>query len=269
MDEPFARRAQIAFRDQGLLRRALTHRSFVNEHSEALEDNERLEYLGDAALDFLIAAWLYKRFPEMDEGGLTRLRSALVRTEQLAEFAREIDLGEAILLGRGEEATGGRQRPALLCAGFEALVGALFLDGGLEALREFMEPRLDRAAAASSRQSQLWLTRAVSCRSERKPTAARRHAIRTVQASGPDHAREFVVEVSIDGQIVGRGQGRSKQDAAQQAAADALLPPASARPFLLRPGRPAVTNAVVRLKSLDLQGYKTFATRGFFVFAPR
>jgi len=222
MDEPFARRAQIAFRDQGLLRRALTHRSFVNEHSEALEDNERLEYLGDAALDFLTAAWLYKRFPEMDEGGLTRLRSALVRTEQLAEFASEIDLGEAILLGRGEEASGGRQRPALLCAAFEALVGALFLDGGLEALREFVEPRLERAASGILEESSLVDPRSeLQIRAQADRGATPRY--RTVQASGPDHAREFVVEVSIDGQIAGRGQGRSKQDAAQQAAADALL----------------------------------------------
>jgi ribonuclease-3 len=221
MDEPFARRAGIAFRDQGLLRRALTHRSYVNEHSEALEDNERLEYLGDAALDFLTAAWLYKRFPEMDEGELTRLRSALVRTEQLAEFAREINLGEAILLGRGEEASGGRQRPLLLCSAFEALVGALYLDGGLESVNAFVEPRLEHAARGVLEESTLVDPRSeLQIRAQAEGGETPRY--RTVLSTGPDHAREFVVEVSIDGRVAGRGQGRSKQDAAQQAAADAL-----------------------------------------------
>jgi ribonuclease-3 len=160
----------------------------------------------------------------MDEGELTRLRSALVRTEQLAEFAREIDLGEAILLGRGEEASGGRQRPALLCAAFEALVGALYLDGGLESLSAFVEPRLERAAAGILEESRLVDPRSqlqIRAQADRGETPR----YRTVQSSGPDHAREFVVEVSIDGQVAGRGQGRSKQGAAQEAAADALRHP--------------------------------------------
>ena len=105
--EEFCQRAELDFGDMNLVRRALTHRSYLNEHPEIQEDNERLEFLGDAALDFLTASWLYNRFPEMDEGHLTRLRSALVRTEQLAAFATEIGLGEAVLLGRGEEASGG------------------------------------------------------------------------------------------------------------------------------------------------------------------
>ncbi len=112
----FTRNVGLHFADKGLLQRALTHRSYVNEHPEILEDNERLEFLGDAVLDFLTGAWLYNRFPEMDEGQLTRLRSALVRTEQLAAFAQNIQLGKVMLLGRGEEATGGRERQALLFA---------------------------------------------------------------------------------------------------------------------------------------------------------
>src|SRR3990172_7726940 len=127
--QEYAERLSLSFSDPFLLNRALTHRSYLNEHPEAIEDNERLEFLGDAVLDFLVGAWLYNRFPEMSEGNLTRLRSALVRTENLAEFAQEINLGSAILLGRGEDEAGGRERPALLCASFEALVGALFLEG--------------------------------------------------------------------------------------------------------------------------------------------
>jgi ribonuclease-3 len=219
--EDFARKAGLAFRDPGLLWRALTHRSYLNEHSDALEDNERLEFLGDAALDFLSAAWLYRRFPEMDEGKLTRLRSALVRTEQLAAFARELALGEVLLLGRGEEASGGRSRDLLLCGAFEAVLGALVVDQGIDAVAAFVEPRLELAAKAILDEDaqidprsllQIW------AQAERGETPR----YRTVDARGPDHARLFVVEVLVGGEALGRGEGRSKQEAAHQAAADAL-----------------------------------------------
>ena len=144
--EAFAQRVGLPIKNWLLLSRALTHRSYLNENPEALEDNERLEFLGDAVLDFLVGAWLYNHYPEMSEGQLTRLRSALVRTEQLAEFARQIDLGDAMRLGRGEGRAGGRQREALLCGTFEALIGALYLDSGLRSVKKFMEPRLNSAA---------------------------------------------------------------------------------------------------------------------------
>jgi ribonuclease III len=219
--DDFARRAGLAFSDPGLLRRALTHRSYINEHPDVPEDNERLEFLGDAALDLLSAAWLYRRFPEMDEGELTRLRSVLVRTEQLAEFAADLSLGEAILLGRGEDTMGGRQRLALLCDAFEAIVGALYLDGGVDAVTRFMEPRFDRAVKTALEDEtfldprsrlQMW------AQSEMGLTPR----YETVGSSGPDHAREFLVEVNVGPSSAGRGVGRSKQEAAQEAAADAL-----------------------------------------------
>ncbi|MEJ2598186.1 MAG: ribonuclease III domain-containing protein, partial [Anaerolineales bacterium] len=140
--QEFARQSNLSFSDYLLLSRAMTHRSYLNEHPEALEDNERLEFLGDAVLDFLVGAWLYNHFPEMAEGELTRLRSALVRTEQLADFAEQIDLGSVMRLGRGEDEGGGRRRPALLCGTFEALVGALYLDAGMDAVQTFIEPFL-------------------------------------------------------------------------------------------------------------------------------
>jgi ribonuclease-3 len=219
--EEFAGRAGLEFKDQGLLARALTHRSYVNEHAEAGEDNERLEYLGDACLDFLSAAWLYKRFPEMDEGQLTRLRSSLVCTEQLAAFGNELGLGEAILLGKGEEASGGRLRPALLCAGFEAVMGALYLDSGIQAVLAFVEPRLDRAVDGIL-QDDLLLDPRSRLQIWAQGVRGETPRYRTVASHGPDHAREFVVEVTTGNEVLGRGQGRSKQDAAQQAAADAL-----------------------------------------------
>lgn len=217
----FAQNAGLQFTDVGLLQRALTHRSFVNEHPEILEDNERLEFLGDAVLDFLTGAWLYNRFPEMDEGQLTRLRSALVRTEQLAAFAQDIQMGQAMLLGRGEEATGGRERQALLCGAFEALIGAIYVDSGLDRVMEFMEPRLEIAAEAVLEDESLFDARSL-LQIWAQANVGETPRYRTVSSHGPDHAREFVVEVSLQGKPLGEGRGRSKQEAAQRAASEAL-----------------------------------------------
>jgi ribonuclease-3 len=218
LDE-FARRVGLGLKNPSLLQRALTHRSYINEHPEAIEDNERLEFLGDAALDFVAATWLYHHYPEMDEGGLTRLRSSLVRTEQLAEFAKQMDLGAELHLGRGEESSGGRYRPALLCDAFEAVIGALYLDSGLEAVYQFIEPRLQDAANIALEdetlldprsQLQIWAQAEMSVTPQYE----------TVDTFGPDHEREFLVEVSVGEELFGRGRGKSKQEAAQEAAKD-------------------------------------------------
>ncbi len=219
--QELAQRLGLDFSDMLLLSRALTHRSYINEHPEAIEDNERLEFLGDAVLDFLVGAWLYNRFPEMAEGALTRLRSALVRTEQLAEFAQEIELEDAMRLGWGESESGGRERPALLCATFEALIGALYLDQGVDTVMDFFEPLLESVAdqiVASGRihdpksQLQEW----TQARGFGAPTYL------TVAAHGPDHAKTFEVEVLVGGTIYGRGIGNSKQSAAKVAAQEAM-----------------------------------------------
>ena len=217
----FARRLGLPFSDILLLNRALTHRSYLNEHPEAVEDNERLEFLGDAVLDFLVGAWLYNHFPEMSEGELTRMRSALVRTDMLGEFAREIGMGEVMHLGRGEDEGGGRERAAILCGMFEALVGALYLESGLDAVRIFIEPMLEEATSlilaahndhdAKSR-FQEW------AQSQGLGTPI----YRTIASYGPDHAKTFEVEVMVDGQPYGRGVGKSKQAAAKSAAGSAL-----------------------------------------------
>jgi ribonuclease-3 len=218
----FQTRIKLRFIDLSLLQRALTHRSYLNEHPEhALEDNERLEFLGDAVLDFLAGAWLYHRFPEMDEGRLTRLRAELVRTETLAEFARSYQLGDALLLGRGEDESGGRKRQKNLCGAFEALVGAIYLDQGMETVRQFVEPMfgpaldsiLDRATDKDAKSLfQEWS----------QATLGLTPIYRTIASAGPDHAKEFTVAALIDGQEVGRGIGYSKQSAAQAAAQQAL-----------------------------------------------
>lgn len=223
LDTPqaFANRLGVEFKDLFLLTRALTHRSYVNEHPEAIEDNERLEFLGDAVLDFLVGAWLYNRFPEMAEGDLTRLRSALVRTEQLAQFSIEFGLGNAMRLGRGESESGGRQRIALLCATFEAFIGAYYLDAGIDAVRAFVEPMLEGVAmqilvSGKARDPKSMLQEYVQAKGNGAPK------YRTISETGPDHAKVFEVEVLINGRRYGHGVGKSKQAAAKSAAREAI-----------------------------------------------
>jgi len=215
-------RLEVRFTDQSLLQRALTHRSYLNEHPEhTLEDNERLEFLGDAVLDFIAGAWLYHRFPEMDEGQLTRLRAGLVRTETLAHFAQTLHLGDALLLGRGEDESGGRRRISNLCGSFEALAGALYLDQGMEAAQAFAEPLLEPALQdilrrAADKDAKSLLQEWSQARLGQTPI------YRTVASEGPDHAKEFTVAVIIGQTECGRGAGHSKQAAAQLAAQQAL-----------------------------------------------
>ncbi|WP_322807604.1 ribonuclease III [Thermanaerothrix sp.] len=219
--QELANRLGLKFKDWLLLSRALTHRSYLNEHPEAIEDNERLEFLGDAVLDFLVAVWLYHRYPEMPEGDLTRMRSALVHTEQLAEFARRIGLGRALRLGRGEAQAGGRDRPSLLCDTFEALIGAIYLDQGLEAVEAFLIPFLEEAA-----EDVLLHYRVEDPKSllqewaQSQGLAAPRYITRNVY--GPEHAKVFEVEVLINGKVCGWGSGSSKHAATKSAARDAI-----------------------------------------------
>jgi ribonuclease-3 len=204
-----------------LLTRALTHRSYLNENFTALEDNERLEFLGDAVLDFVVGAWVYHHCPEMAEGDLTRMRSALVRNEQLAEFARHLDLGRALRMGRGETASGGRERDGLLGSTFEALIGAMYLDSGLPAVEKFMEPLLEGVRDRVLMRSEIYDPKSRLqewAQSEKLGTPK----YVTISASGPDHAKVFEVEVRIKDQAYGRGRGPSKQVAAQVAAQTAL-----------------------------------------------
>jgi ribonuclease III len=212
----------LTFFDKTLLQRALTHRSYLNETRFLLQaDNERLEFLGDAVLDFIVGEYLYHRFPEMREGMLTNLRATLVREETLAEFALQLDLGRHLMMGRGEAESGGRDRPATLCAAFEALVGALYLDQNLDAVKTLLfslvEPALSQfvdIAAHKDAKSRLqeW--------SQNTFRATPRY--QTAEANGPDHDKQFTVHVVIDGHVWGIGSGRSKQVASMEAAANAL-----------------------------------------------
>ncbi len=221
MPEHFARRNGLVFNDYMLLCRALTHSSFLNEHPDAIEDNERLEFLGDAVLDFMIGAWLYNKFPEMKEGQLSKYRSALVQTATLAEFARKIDLGQALRLGRGEYLASGKSKTALLCDAFEALIGALYLDQGLESVRTFVMPFMEGAIDDiilhhKDDDSKSRLQEILQAKNLPVPH------YEVVRELGPDHSKIYEMEVRIGDKTIGIGQGSSKQNAAKQAAQNAL-----------------------------------------------
>jgi ribonuclease III len=207
--------------DLRLLTRALTHRSYVNEHQDIVSDNERLEFLGDAVLDFVVGSWVYNRYPEMAEGELTRMRSALVRTETLAEFSRKLKLSQAMRLGRGEIQAGGRDRDVLLCATFEALIGAIYQSKGLEVARDFVMPFLEPTAESILIQMQT-----IDPKSRlQELTQSNGWGIPkyiTAQTDGPDHARVFEMEVFINGKCLGKASGTSKHAAQLLAAQHAL-----------------------------------------------
>lgn len=210
------------FHDYSLLSRALTHRSYLNENPDkALEDNERLEFLGDAVLDFVVGAYLYHHYPEMHEGELTSLRAALVRARTLAEFAREWRLGEFLRLGYGEAENGGRERTPILCATFEAVIGALYLDQGLPVVQQLVEALIVPALADIIEQS-----KHKDAKSEFQVWAQARFNVtptyRVVGSSGPDHAKIFRVHVLLNEDVWGEGEGGSKQKGEQAAATVAL-----------------------------------------------
>lgn len=212
----------LTFRQEALLQQALTHSSFLNECPDVgLQDNQRLEFLGDAILNFLVAEWLFERYPDAREGELTALRAHIVRTEGLSAFAREINLGAYLRLGKGEAASGGRDRPANLCAAFEALVGALYLDQGLAVARDWVRGFLERRACEidrrrTSKDPKSLLQEYVQASLHITP------AYQIVHEEGPDHAKVFTARVLVGGDVWGEGKGTSKQ-LAEQAAAEVAL----------------------------------------------
>ena len=212
-------RLGLSFSNFSLLTRALTHRSYANEHQDGSEDNERLEYLGDAVLDFIVAEWAYRHFPERPEGDLTKVRSHLVRNEHLAEFARQIDLGGALRLGRGERTSGGYLRDSVLGSAFEALLGAIYLDSDFDKVRNFMLPFLEPV-----QDTILDEVNDPKGQFQEEVQAYKMGPIlyRVISTSGPDHARMYEVEVEINGKVMGRGSGSSKANAEREAARDAL-----------------------------------------------
>ena len=208
--EAVQRNLGLVFKDPALLYQALTHRSYLNEYPEQnLISNERLEFLGDALIGLVVAHKLYTRFPHLPEGDLTRLRVALVRKDYLARMAQSLHLGDYLLMGRGEESSGGRERPRNLAGALEALVGAILLDRGFRASQAFVLRHLGRNFEEALEE---WIATDHKSRLQEVAQARGKKApfYRLVEATGPEHDRKFVVEAVIDGEAMGRGEGRSK-----------------------------------------------------------
>ncbi len=210
---------QYHFQDKKLLELALTHSSYTNENARHC-NNQRLEFLGDSVLSLLVAELLYKRFPEKDEGELTKLRSSLVCDRSLAAFGKQIHLGEKLVLGKGEEVSGGRTRTSNLEDAFEALVGAIYLDGGLNKTREFVlqfiPDRIELEHLATQSDYKTTLQEII----QKNPEENISYVL--IGESGPDHDKRFVSEVRLNSNVIGQGEGKSKKQAEQMAAKQAL-----------------------------------------------
>lgn len=212
------------FKNPQLLITALSHRSSLNEKASgttALESNERLEFLGDAVLELIVTQFLYDKFPAEPEGVLTAYRSALVKTTTLADVARAIGLGERLYLSKGEESTGGRNNDSLLADVMEAVIGALFLDQGIEKVTEFLAEHLF-VKFDEILQNKLYKDHKSQLQELVQAKGFVTPAYEVTKEIGPDHDKDFTVQVSVDGEIKGTGTGKSKQQAQQQAAAEAL-----------------------------------------------
>lgn len=216
------RKLGVTFKDESLLAQALVHTSYANERrGDNNQDNERLEFLGDAVLDLVVSEYLYRRFRELPEGELTKARAAVVCETALARRAKEIALGDHLLLGRGEAASGGRERISILADAFEAIIGAVYLDGGLDAAAAFVLGQLGRElsrldAGDYPRDYKTLLQETIQRNADSRLT------YEVIDESGPDHSKIFVVAVLVGGTRLGTGSGKSKKEAEQKAARQAL-----------------------------------------------
>lgn len=211
------KRIQYTFQDPSLLCEALNHSSYANEHRGGMESNERLEFLGDSVLGFVTAEYLFKKHPTLPEGELTRIRASLVCEESLHKAAVALDLGEYLKLGRGEEAGGGRERPSILADALEAVLAAVYLDGGMASAQALIQRIvLDSSHEKELKDYKTTLQETIQRRSGQVLT------YHMVSQSGPDHSKTFVFEVWLNGKAIGRGEGHSKKEAEQGAARNAL-----------------------------------------------
>jgi ribonuclease-3 len=209
---------RISFHQESLLEQAFAHLSYLNENPDfGRPSNERLEFLGDTVLNFIVTEKLYEEFPRLSEGELTEIRSSLVCRDTLAELASSLRLGDWLLLGRGEEANGGRAKPSNLANALEALLGALYLDQGLAKARRFilrqLKPELEKIKAGETTPNYKALVQEV-IQGQKRPTPV----YRLVEATGPEHSKQFTAEILVDGEALGRGTGKSKKVAESQAA---------------------------------------------------
>jgi ribonuclease III len=218
----FEERAGVKFKDERLLRQAFTHRSYINENRDSgLEHNERLEFLGDAVLELVITDYLYDKMKDSDEGELTSLRSALVNADTCARVATELGANDFLLLSKGESKDMGRARQYILANTLEALIGAVYVDQGYEIAKGFIlnhvTPIMEEILKAGS-----WIDAKSLFQEKAQEFKGHTPAYKTVKESGPDHDKHFTVRVSVGEEVYGEGEGKSKQDAEQAAAKNAL-----------------------------------------------
>ena len=218
--EEFQGKIRYYFNDKELLIEALSHSSYANEKRKGRNSNERLEFLGDSVLSIVVSQYLFEHFTHLPAGELTKIRASLVCEKSLYEFAKQIDLGEHILLGKGEENTGGRERVSILADAFEAVIAAVFLDGGLEAAKrhilKFIPKDIDDRKPVSFSDHKTILQEIIQKNPEEKVE------YKLVGQSGPDHNKAFKVQVRLNSNVIGTGIGRSKKEAEQMAAKEAL-----------------------------------------------
>lgn len=213
-------RVGYSFRDAGLLKQALTHSSFTNEQKiNKAGDYERLEFLGDAVLELVSSEFLFRLHPELSEGELTKLRASMVCEPSLAFCARDLELGKFILLGKGEENTGGRERESITSDAMEALIGAIYLDGGMEPAKRF----IDRFVLSDLEDKQLFYDSKSNLQELIQGKLKKEFGYELLEESGPEHDKTFRVSVQMEGECLGEGTGRTKKAAEQQAAYKALL----------------------------------------------
>ena len=213
------KKIEYTFKDKSLLEEALTHSSYANEQQDSTAYNERMEFLGDAVLSFVSARYLYEKYPDMPEGRLSKLRSSLVCTQSLSSFAKEIDLGDCLRMGKGETASGGASRPSVLEDAFEALIAAIYLDGGIDEAKRFILHFLAREVEnhhSNFKDYKSLLQEII----QQNPDERLSYAV--VKTSGPDHDKRFEVELRLNSNIIGKGIGTSKKNAEQKAARQAL-----------------------------------------------
>ncbi|MBI4067690.1 ribonuclease III [Candidatus Gottesmanbacteria bacterium] len=211
----------FGFKNQNLVKMAFIHRSYLNEAKENLESNERLEFLGDSILSFLVSKFLYTTYPHLPEGELTSLRSAIVKTKTLSQIASDLSLGTLLKLSKGEIASNGRENPSILADTFEALLGAIFLDQGLPkaemAIKKFLLPQLTEIIALKAyKDAKSSLQEIIQEKTRSSPV------YKVLQEKGPDHAKTFTIGVFLGDELLGKGVGKSKQEGEQMAAAVAL-----------------------------------------------
>lgn len=220
--EKFEKKIGLNFKNKELLKRSLTHRSFLNENSsDELKNNERLEFLGDAVLELVISEYLFHEYPDRPEGELTSFRAAVVKTDSLAKISKKLDIGEFLLMSKGEEMTGGREKDYLLANAFEAIIGALYTDQGYEPVKEFLTKHLTPQISTIVKY-RLDIDSKTKLQEKTQDIFKTTPTYKVIKEEGPDHDKRFTIVVKIKGKVYGEGEGITKQKAEDAAATQAL-----------------------------------------------